>query len=108
MRGRRALLAGQRFGRLLVTHDLPIVGANRNARALVTCDCGAVKEVMAMSLKAGSTKSCGCLLREVASEGHTRRKRAAWERMKEAVNTSPERLRSALAAHMDREDWSND
>lgn len=57
-------ITGQRFGRLvaveLVEHDR----RNRQARWVVKCDCGTVKEVNGQSLRNGSIKSCGCLQRE--------------------------------------------
>jgi len=59
-------LTGQKFGRLVV------LGRSENdkyggARWLVRCECGATKAVLAGSIKAGRTRSCGCLHKEVAA-----------------------------------------
>ena len=52
-------LTGLRFGRLLVRSRAPSLGYN--ARWLCACDCGGERVVLALSLKAGRTKSCGCI-----------------------------------------------
>ncbi len=62
--GTRTLdLAGQRFGRLTV---LTPAGTNRRHGATWTCrcDCGNETVVDARNLRAGNTKSCGCLKAE--------------------------------------------
>lgn len=55
-------LTGRRFGRLTVIER----GENRNGRTcwLCRCDCGTEKLVPAHELKAGRSKSCGCLRRQ--------------------------------------------
>lgn len=57
-------LVGQRFSRLTVVKQ-----AGRNKHGAVTwnvqCDCGASKTVLGAGLRGGSTKSCGCLKREM-------------------------------------------
>lgn len=51
-------LTGQRFGRLVALAR----SENRAGHAtwLCKCDCGNTKSIVAYSLKAGTTKSCGC------------------------------------------------
>lgn len=56
----RQSLLGIRFGRLVV------IDAMRHPHALVRCDCGQTKTVSRASLRDGSTRSCGCLRRDVA------------------------------------------
>lgn len=57
---------GQRFGRLVV---LRVAGhdAARRARYACRCDCGRDVEIAAHSVIGGSSTSCGCRNREVAS-----------------------------------------
>ena len=63
-------IAGQRFGRWIV---LSYVG---NSKWLCKCDCGTERVVNGGHLKAGNTKSCGCLKSELSIQrftvhGHT-------------------------------------
>lgn len=55
-------LTGKRFGRLTV---LSFSGRNENGNALwlVRCDCGTEFVCLGTNLKAGLTRSCGCLRR---------------------------------------------
>lgn len=63
-------LVGLRFGRWLVTaHGRPFPGESRRPYAC-RCDCGTEKVVRRSSLLDGSSRSCGCLMRE----GHNNRK----------------------------------
>lgn len=64
-------ITGQRFGRLVA---LSSVGRDRWGASVwaCQCDCGSLKEVARYCLKRGSTKSCGCLSKEVASRRVTR------------------------------------
>jgi len=57
-------LAGQKFGRLLVIER----GQKKNGAYLwlCQCDCGNIKYILGSSIKAGTSKSCGCLQIEVA------------------------------------------
>jgi hypothetical protein len=59
----KIILTGQRFGRLLVVSE-----HGRKYDGCVTwlckCDCGNERIVSGHSLRAGSTRSCGCLSRE--------------------------------------------
>lgn len=58
-------LTGQRFGRLVVMER---AGVKRRAAWLCKCDCGKTKVVDGRELRNGRTRSCGCLLKEVASK----------------------------------------
>ena len=71
MRPRRRIVAGDRFGRLVVT-------ARHGDKATCACDCGAVKVVRSSDL--GDTKSCGCWRRDRASKLDLRHGDAAGER----------------------------
>ena len=59
-------LVGQKFGRLTVVSR--VKRERLGTYWLCCCDCGLTKEVRTSSLKAGSTKSCGCLYKEVAGK----------------------------------------
>ncbi len=61
-------MAGRRFGRLLVTKRDGAYLKNRLAVWLCQCDCGNVTSVRGASLRKGTTKSCGCLSKEMTSE----------------------------------------
>ena len=59
-------LTGQRFGRLTV---LERAGSRSgNSLWLCKCDCGAEKYILRNNLTSGSTKSCGCLVKQSVSE----------------------------------------
>ena len=59
-------LIGQRFGRLVVTHD---AGRCKKKNVLwgCRCDCGGVAVAHAYDLRAGKTASCGCIRRETTA-----------------------------------------
>lgn len=63
-------LTGQTFGRLTVKCRSPrrSYEKSRNIRWLCSCSCtpGRVVRIIAISLKNGETKSCGCLRIEVS------------------------------------------
>jgi len=66
-------LTGQRFGRLTVLEC--IQKATRQGGAtkwLCACDCGKTKTIRSVHLINGSTKSCGCLQREIAASVNTK------------------------------------
>lgn len=67
-------LTKQRFGRLIVVKQIE---KNRwgHIKYLCKCDCGRQKIVVDSNLKFGSTKSCGCLVREGnnTKHGHKRK-----------------------------------
>lgn len=58
-----ATIAGEKYGRLTVLYQLRFT-PKRAARAVVQCDCGAVKSVIQSQLRNGRTISCGCARRE--------------------------------------------
>lgn len=60
--GRTLDLTGAVYGRLKVTSFHGYIGASGNQRAVwnCLCECGVEKQVMAQSLKAGHSQSCGC------------------------------------------------
>lgn len=62
-------LKGQKFGRLTVISEAPNRG--RLTRWFCLCSCGRVFAVDSQSLTSGHTKSCGCLMRDIAKEKHT-------------------------------------
>ena len=57
-------LTGQRYGRLVAIK--PIYSKNKYIYWLCQCDCGNQCEVNGHFLKRGSTKSCGCLRKDLA------------------------------------------
>lgn len=57
-------LTGEVFGRLIVLSYVDRV--NRNKRWLCQCSCERLVIVYGSNLKCGTTKSCGCLRRELA------------------------------------------
>ncbi len=59
-----ANLTGQRFGRLVAQQ----YAAGATGSWVCACDCGTIKNIASQKLRDGSTKSCGCLRREVASK----------------------------------------
>lgn len=68
-------LTGQRFGRLVVLERAE--GKRKPNGSLITrwhckCDCGNEVDVIASYLKNGTTKSCGCLQRELQSARRTK------------------------------------
>jgi hypothetical protein len=92
----RADIQGQRFGRLTALR-YDHTNKSQNAVWECLCDCGQKKLVMAVSLKSGNTKSCGCLQREIASqrrkthgEAHSRL-HTVWIGMKQRC-TNPNRF----------------
>jgi hypothetical protein len=61
---RRTSIAGERFGRLVAAVEVaPAKSGNRQWRC--RCDCGRDVVVTMSSLRAGHTRSCGCLHSEV-------------------------------------------
>lgn len=76
VRRRKHHLEGQRFGRLIVSSRASnrrrTSGKGTIPRWWCECDCGQRKLILGSSLVSGSTKSCGCLLREAGQS------RAKW------------------------------
>ena len=57
-------MIGQKYNRLTV---LSLSGTkNRRGMMLCRCDCGAEKKIEARRIRQGTTKSCGCLAREMS------------------------------------------
>jgi hypothetical protein len=65
-----------RFGRLEVVGDAPRL--NGRPAFLCRCDCGTEKAIRRSSLKAGFTRSCGCLRRERMATGVPQTKHGMW------------------------------
>lgn len=65
MSRRKPIHRGERFSRLVVISVDSMCGLQK--RWLCSCDCGNVCVVQASHLLTGSTRSCGCLRREVWS-----------------------------------------
>ena len=66
-------IAGQKYGRVTA---LRFVGSNDSGNAIwrVRCDCGVEFETLAVSLKNGKTKSCGCYRNEIVVANNKKRK----------------------------------
>lgn len=64
---KRGNLLNERFGRWTV---VSFNGINKHGETIwnCVCDCGNEKAIGGASLKAGSSKSCGCLLRDVSTQ----------------------------------------
>ena len=65
---------GDRFGRLVVIEDDGTKASNGSTSWICKCDCGNTHRAVTGNLKSGSTRSCGCLHRELSI---ARRKAAA-------------------------------
>ena len=63
-------LSGQIFGKLKVLY-LDEENSCHGARWFCECECGTIKSIMAASLKAGRTKSCGCQTSKIISEANS-------------------------------------
>lgn len=61
-------MIGKRFGRMVVLERAENRAGNNNPRWLAECDCGEKTIVFGYSLRAGHTKSCGCLSRETTGK----------------------------------------
>lgn len=53
---------GKRYGRLTVVSSKPVGKTRYGVKWLCVCDCGKRKVVEGRRLRAGVTRSCGCLL----------------------------------------------
>lgn len=72
-------MVGQRFGRLVVQSRNPRSTAAGGTRWDCLCDCGQSKTLPLNRLRNGNTRSCGCLLRDSASEmGRSRKGKRGW------------------------------
>ena len=61
-------LTGQRFTRLTVLGRHPENASNDKPRWICSCDCRAEVVVHGSSLRGGTSRSCGCLSRELSTE----------------------------------------
>jgi len=59
-------MIGQKFGRLLILEKVASLKSSRGTRYLCKCECGTEKIFFSRFLKSGNTKSCGCLMPELA------------------------------------------
>lgn len=71
-------LTGRRFGRLTVLKQKGRT-ADRNVLWECLCDCKNIVIISSKSLLAGSTKSCGCLNRELAKQSHSKKDLGHWD-----------------------------
>lgn len=85
-------LSGRRFGRLIVLNraeDKVTSSGYHNVMWNCICDCGNKVTVRAKCLKNGSTKSCGCLAKELLSQrasihhGFGTRLYSVWDSMRQ-------------------------
>lgn len=80
----RVDLTGHRFGRWTVLHEgasYRAAGGQMKTRWACLCDCGTRRDVPTAGLRRGTSKSCGCLSREVAAAqmvGRTGERHNSW------------------------------
>ena len=67
----RVVEVGARFGRYIVASKAPPSQGQRG-QWLCRCDCGTEKAVAAGQLRKGTTRSCGCLRREIVRDRNTK------------------------------------
>ena len=102
-------LTGQRFGRLTVVNRaenyISPTGKSRHLRWDCICDCGNKCTVYGDALKAGRTKSCGCLQKENLNiiNKHGRIKTNKYEIVGETVYVTVEKSEEKVIC--DLEDW---
>jgi hypothetical protein len=63
-------LTGKKFGRLIVVSFYEWIPKIKQSKWLCKCSCGNYTYVLGGNLKKGTTKSCGCLQKERASEAN--------------------------------------
>lgn len=63
-------ISGQKFNKLTAMYFEK--RGNRAAVWVCSCECGGSAKVASYALRTGSTKSCGCYLREMSSDLHTK------------------------------------
>lgn len=56
------------FGRLTVVSDSGVRSKKGDVFWVCLCSCGKTKNVVAVNLKSGKTKSCGCLAKELSAQ----------------------------------------
>lgn len=90
-------LLGQKFTRLTVISESPIRSKAGNVRWVCRCDCGTETMVETASLRRGTTKSCGCLRKEIfinnaTKHGYSKKtEHIAWEGMKRRCSNKNDR-----------------
>ena len=88
---------GKKYGRLTVI-ELAEINPKRGTKWLCSCECGMTTLVYGSNLRKGTTKSCGCLQREIcANLGNSNRERSS-ARMKVFNRTPEHREQSRQAA----------
>lgn len=85
-------MTGRRYGRLTVIERAP--RDSKTAYWLCRCDCGTVKVISGESIRAGHSKSCGCLSREVAAKTHGEPHGCHGERLYTVWNAMKDRCRN--------------
>jgi hypothetical protein len=84
------IVVGQKFGRLTVLFEAYV--RNRAKYWFCLCDCGNTKVIRTGNLKSGTSKSCGCLQKELLSEKKATHKMShsgtyrSWKSMKARCN----------------------
>lgn len=85
-------LTGKRFSRLLVIKRDKIIKGQK-PKWICQCDCGEIRSVFSNCLVKGTTRSCGCLLREISRARRQFEKPVnemteyrSWQAMKKRVN----------------------
>lgn len=61
-------LQGKKFGRLVVVSNAGKTKYSNDVAWLCVCECGKNKNINGQHLRDGTTKSCGCLARELSSK----------------------------------------
>ena len=72
MAGKKRLTVsfGDNYGKLTVISEVETYIKNsgeRDRRVLCICECGVLKSVLCRTLRSGTTRSCGCLQKEIVS-----------------------------------------
>jgi hypothetical protein len=67
MTRRTTLITGARYGRLRACERASDAPTDGRTRWLMLCDCGTFHVARTRDLKVGNTRSCGCLVREIAA-----------------------------------------
>lgn len=60
----KSIFSGELYGRLITLHELPYNKKERVWRC--RCECGSYNDVKVSHLRQGSTKSCGCLSKDLS------------------------------------------
>jgi len=86
-------LTGRRFGRYVVLGEAPRPASRRAFLWLCRCDCGNERAVRTVPLTSGTSRSCGCLMRDLCAARNKRHGRVntgeyhVWVSMKQRCNT---------------------